>query len=357
MRRALALAERGRGQVSPNPLVGAVIVHNQSVVGEGWHAHYGGPHAEVMALQAAGARARGATAYVTLEPCNHTGKTPPCTEALIAAGVARVVFAVADPNVKAAGGAARLQQAGIHTVYGVLAEEAGELNAPFLFVARGATRPWVTLKLALSIDGAIADFTREPGWITGDGARRAVHRLRASTNAVAVGIGTAMADDPLLTVRHGRAPRVAPARIVFDRQARLKLSSRLVRSIADAPVIVVVNETPVDPAERSRREALRTAGVTLLPAKALVGALQALHAQGVHHLLVEGGAGLASSLVGTNLVDRLVIIQGPVILGGGALPAFAALPRQTVAQAARWRVIARRSFGDDLMTTYAVSTS
>ncbi len=357
MRRALSLAERGRGQVAPNPLVGAVLVKDGRVVGEGWHARYGGPHAEVAAINAAGDEARGAALYVTLEPCNHFGQTPPCTESILRAGISRVVYAVADPNPVASGGAARLRGEGVSTSVGVLSDAAREQNAPFLHAAGGATRPWVTLKLAVSMDGAVADHTRRPGWITGPSARQAVHRLRASADAVAVGIGTALADDPQLTVRSGRAPRVAPQRIVFDRHARLALGSQLVRTARDVPVLVVTTPQPADAGEAARREALEFHGVTLIPAESLLAALTLLRERGVRHLLVEGGAGLAADFVGTNLVDRLIIFQGSVILGGGSLPAFAALPPRTVAEAARWRVISRRTFGDDLMTIFAVSES
>lgn len=355
MRRALTLAARGAGQVAPNPLVGAVVVHSGEIVGEGWHARFGHPHAEVAALRAAGDAARGATLYVTLEPCDHTGKTPPCTQAILNAGIARVVYAVADPNPAASGGARRLINAGLEVTAGVLQSAAAEQNASFLYAAHGATRPWITLKLALSLDGAIADYTRQPGWITGPAARRAVHVMRAANDAVAVGIGTALADDPELTVRFGAAPRVPPLRVVFDRHARLPLDGRLARSARETPVLLVVSPRPQDDAERARREALEALGVSLLSAPTTADALAALKVRGVHSLLVEGGAGLASELVGTNLVDRLVIFQGSVILGGDALPAFAALPPRTVAQGIRWRVIARRSFGNDAMTSYAVS--
>lgn len=355
MRRALQLARLGWGQVAPNPLVGAVVVRDDRIVGEGWHPWHGAPHAEPIALAEAGTAARGATLYVTLEPCNHEGLTPPCTDAILRAGITRVVYAVADPNPVAAGGAARLADHGVEVVAGVLEADAAELNAPFLYAARGATRPWVTLKLAVSLDGAIADHTRRPGWLTGPAARRAVHRLRAGADAIAVGLGTALADDPHLTVRHGHAARTPPRRVVFDRHARLPLSSRLVRTIAEAPLWCVVDPQPQDEAERARRAALEEAGVLLVPAADLPAALVALRAREVRHLFVEGGAGLASALVGTNQVDRLIMIQAPVVLGSGALPAFAGLPPHTVAEGVRWRAIARRALGEDLMTTYAVS--
>src|SRR6476661_5968049 len=201
MRRALALAARGWGRTAPNPMVGAVVVRDGVVVGEGWHAEYGGPHGEVEALRAAGDRARGATIYVTLEPCNHHGKTPPCTDALLAAGVRRVVVACDDPSPVARGGAQRLHEAGVEVTLGVEEQAARELNAPF-FHALASDRPFVRLKLALSLDGAIADHSRQPGWLTGELARREVHRMRAGSDAIAVGIGTVLADDPELTVRH-----------------------------------------------------------------------------------------------------------------------------------------------------------
>ncbi len=355
MRRALTLAARGAGQVSPNPLVGAVVVRDGSIIGEGWHARFGGAHAEVNALRAAGDGARGATLYVTLEPCDHTGKTPPCTHAIVQAGIARMVYAVSDPNPVASGGAQRLINAGLAVTAGVLQSAAAEQNAVFFHAARGASRPFVTLKLAVSLDGAVADHTRTPGWITGPRARRAVHALRAASGAVAVGIGTALADDPELTVRHGAQPRVPPLRVVFDHHARLPLDSRLARTAREIPVLLIVSPAPLGDAELARRDALETCGVTLLSAATAANALAALKARGINSVLVEGGAGLASELVGTNLVDRLIIFQGSVILGGGALPAFAALPPQTIAEARRWRVIARRSFGNDAMTSYAVS--
>ena len=351
------LRNEDAGQVAPNPLVGAVLVKDGRVVGEGWHARYGGPHAEIEAITGAGDEARGATLFVTLEPCNHTGQTPPCTEAILRAGISRVVYAMADPNPVASGGAERLREGGVSTSQGVLRNAAQEQNAPFLYAASGALRPWITVKLAVSLDGAVADHTRLPGWITGKSARRAVHRLRASCDAVAVGIGTVLADDPQLTVRGGRAPRVAPHRVVFDRHARLPLGSRLAQTARNVPVLLVTSPEPADAEESARRRALDEHGVTLLPAESLPAALTALRERGVRHLLVEGGAGLASDFVGANLVDRLIIFQGSVILGSGALPAFAALPPRTVADAVRWRVVSRRTFGDDLMTIFAVSDS
>lgn len=351
MRRALQLARRGEGWTAPNPMVGAVVVRDGVVVGEGWHQRYGGPHAEVHALAAAGDAARGATAYVTLEPCNHHGKTPPCTEALLRAGVARVVIAVADPFPAAAGGAARLRAAGVWVEEGLLEGEARELNAPFLHAALGADRPWVTLKLALSLDGAIADHTRGPGWITGRASQRLVHRMRAGVDAVAVGIGTALADDPALTVRHARAPRVPPLRVVFDRGLRLPTHGQLARGAREVPVAVVCRRAP----DRDRAAALEALGVRVVPAADAAEGLRTLRRElGVRSLLVEGGAGVSGGLWHADLVDRLVIFQAPVVLGEDALRPFAGVRGLRAETAPRLPVIGRRALGADLMTAYAV---
>lgn len=349
MRRALDLARRGWGQTAPNPMVGAVIVRDQEVVGEGYHARYGSEHAEAVALRAAGARAHGATVYVTLEPCVHVGQTPPCADALIAAGVARVVVAIRDPHPAAAGGLEHLRAAGIATTVGPEAAAARELNAAFLY-ALHADRPWVTVKLALSLDGAVRDAARTPGWLTGPEARKEVHRLRSGSDAIAVGIGTVLADDPMLTVRDAPSPRVPPLRVIFDDAMRLPLSSRLVRSVAQAPVCVV-GRTP-DP---DRLAALSAAGVETLVADTLGEALRGLRARGVRSLLVEGGPRLAGSMLVESAVDRLIIFHAPVVLGAGAEPGFAFVPAVTPARARRWQMLERQSFGDDVETIYGLS--
>jgi diaminohydroxyphosphoribosylaminopyrimidine deaminase/5-amino-6-(5-phosphoribosylamino)uracil reductase len=350
MRRALVLAERGWGRTAPNPMVGAVVVRDGVVVGEGWHAEYGGPHAEVEALRAAGERARGATVYVTLEPCDHHGKTPPCTAALLAAGVRRVVVAVEDPSPEARGGAHRLRDAGVEVTIGVEGSPARELNAPF-FHALTSDRSFVRLKLALSLDGALADHTRQPGWLTGESARHEVHRLRADADAVAVGIGTVLADDPELTVRHGAAPRVPPTRVVFDTSARLPRSSRLAHSAREIPVVVVCWAP-----EPAHAAALEHLGVTLVHAATTRDALVALRQRGIRSLLVEGGATLAATLVQEALVDRLVIFRAPLVLGAGSLNAFGTAPAVRAADAPRWRLVESRRFEDDEMTVYAPPT-
>ena len=347
MRRALVLARRGWGRTAPNPMVGAVVVHDGEIVGEGWHAEYGGPHAEVAALGAAGARARGSTVYVTLEPCAHTGQTPPCADALVRAGVSRVVCAVRDPNPVATGGAQRLQAAGIEVAFGVEAADATELNAAF-FHAFTSTRPFIVLKLATSIDGAIADASGRSRWLTGEAARRYVHRLRAGHDAIAVGAGTAIADDPSLTVRSGRRPRVAPTRIIFDRRARLPVTSALARSARQLRTIAVVGDV-----SSNQARALEEAGVELVQAASLDVALRVLRDMEIRSMLVEGGAELSGALLAEALVDRMIIFQAPVVLGAGARSAFAHVPSYAMPDAPRWRVVGRRSIGQDLMTVYA----
>jgi len=348
MRRAIDLGLRGWGQTAPNPMVGAVIVQGNDVVGEGWHARFGERHAEIAALDAAGPRAKGATVYVSLEPCAHEGKTPPCTDALIKAGVSRVVIGAHDPNPKAAGGAARLRDAGIQVVTGI--EERRVLEAdPAFFFSFGASRPWVTLKLALSIDGGIADAVGGSKWITGRRARAAAHELRAGSDAIAVGLGTVLADDPSLTVRDAPAPRVPPVRVIFDRHARTPLDSALVQTARDVPVIVIAQKPPV----RAAR-ALEAAGVRVLRTSSLYNGLEHLTSEGIRSLLVEGGAHLASALWERSLIDRLIIFQGPVVIGAGAQNAFAFAPATTIEKTARLAVLERRAFGDDSMIAFAV---
>ncbi|MBC7790072.1 MAG: bifunctional diaminohydroxyphosphoribosylaminopyrimidine deaminase/5-amino-6-(5-phosphoribosylamino)uracil reductase RibD [Anaerolineae bacterium] len=347
MRRALELALRGWGQTAPNPMVGAVVVSDGKVVGEGYHARFGGAHAEVSALAEAGERARGSTVYVTLEPCAHSGKTPPCTDALIASGVARVVCATLDPNPVAAGGMARLAERRIAVAESVEEKSARELNAPFFHAFR-STRPWITVKLAISLDGAIADAHGNSRWITGEESRRQVHHLRAGQDAIAVGIGTAIADDPSLTVREAPAPRVAPLRVVFDRRARLPLTSELARTARIIPTVVIAES-----ADASRVATLENAGVVVLRAATLAEGLDELGRLQVRSVLVEGGARLAGALLDAALVDRLVIFQAPVILGSGAIGAFAQTSSAVLTTASRFSIVEQRTFGDDSMTVYA----
>ena len=351
MRRALELARRGWGQTAPNPMVGAVVVRDGAVIGEGFHAVFGGEHAEVSALRAAGDQAKGATLYVTLEPCNHQGKTPPCTDAILAAGIARVVAAISDPHPEAGGGAKRLRAAGVVVDVGIEAEAARELNAAFLH-SFGAVRPWIVLKLAVSLDGAIADAAGSRGvkgrWLTGADARRQVHHLRAGVDAVAVGVGTLMADDPMLTVRDVPRPRIVPRRVIFDSELRTPLGAAVVRTARMAPTIILARRP-----DARRRSALEQAGIEVRVHETLVAALAELTSDGVTALLLEGGARLAGSFLEQRLVDRLIIFQAPVVLGAGALNAFAHVSEATAAALGNLRVVERATFGDDVMTTYA----
>jgi diaminohydroxyphosphoribosylaminopyrimidine deaminase / 5-amino-6-(5-phosphoribosylamino)uracil reductase len=351
MQRALALAQRGWGRVAPNPLVGCVVVRDGRCVGEGWHTEYGQPHAEVEALRGAGEAARGATAYVTLEPCGHFGKTPPCTSALLEAGVARVVFAAADPNPKAAGGAEILRAAGI-AVEGPTDERAARDQNFAFFHAHspaGAERPFVALKLALTLDARVADRDGRSVWITGDEARAEVHRLRAGFDAVAVGIGTAAADDPLLTVRGAVTPRIPAARVVFDRALRLGLDSQLVATARQTPLWVVGGSA----APGERRAGLEARGVRVLAGDDLPAALGELRKAGIRSLFVEGGAAIASSLLKAELVDRLYAFYAPVMLGPAGVGAFDGIDSPAIAEAHRWRRLDTQVFGADTLITLA----
>ena len=350
MRRALALAERGWGQTAPNPMVGAVLVNGGQVIAEGFHARFGGPHAEVDALGHAADAARGATMYVTLEPCAHHGKTPPCADAIIRAGVARVVVAVRDPTAEARGGIEQLRAAGIIVDMASSAERAAsiEINAPF-FHAQVSTRPWIVLKLAVSADDRIADPSPEQRWITGAPARAEVHRLRANSDAIAVGIGTVLADNPALTVRDAPAPRVAPRRVVFDSQARTPVESTVVRTAREIPTTVVVRPGT----DHAATDALESHGVDVLVAADLEAALVALRSMGIRSLFVEGGARLAGSFFERSLVDRLIIFRSHATVGH-ALGAFDFAPAGFADSLARTRVVDERLFGDDTMTIYAL---
>ncbi len=344
MRRALTLARRGWGRTSPNPMVGAVIVRNGEVVGEGWHAGYGAAHAEAAALDVAKGNARGATLYVTLEPCNHVGQTPACAPAVAAAGVSRVVYAARDPNPVAAGGDETLRRAGITVESGLYSDESAELNAAFhsRFMR---DRPFVTLKLAVSLDGGIANPVTGVSRLSGKAAERTVHRMRAGHGAIAIGSGTAIADDPLLTVRGVRRPRVEPTRIVFDRRARLPLTGKLVRTANKYPTLVVTAP--------GAGEGLKQAGVEVLEAASLEDSLQALKARGTDSVFCEGGAAMAGALLAGGFVDRLVIFQTPILLGPGAVKAFAFPPGSMGVPVARWRVVEQTRLEDDVMTVYA----
>ena len=353
MRRALALAEEGRGAVEPNPMVGCVIVRGEEVVGEGYHEQFGGPHAEIQALNDAGERAKNATLYVTLEPCCHHGKTPPCTQAIIAAGVKRVVAAMRDPFPKVAGGGfAELQAAGIEVVSGLQQAESEELNAPYLKLIRTG-RPWVIAKWAMTLDGKIATASGQSKWISGPESRAIVQELRSCMDAVVIGRRTAELDDPLLTARleEGRTPPRVATRIVVDSRASLVLGSQLVRTARGSPLLVAASTS----ADSARVQDLRSAGaeVVQLPgataSERLQELLEELGRRRMTNILVEGGGQLLGSLFDAQQVDEVHCFIATKFFGGDAAPgpvggAGVSVPEQA------WKFIQplRRIVGDDL---------
>lgn len=345
MGRALELAWRGWGRVAPNPLVGAVVLQGDRVVGEGWHAEYGDLHAEAAAIRDAGSAAQGATVVVTLEPCNHSAKQPPCSEALIAAGVAEVVAAAGDPNPVASGGADRLRAAGIRVSIGLRGDEARAQNAVFFHEFREPARPFVALKLSTTLDARIADHAGRSRWISGDDARDYVHWLRAGFDAIGVGAHTATVDDASLTVRGAVVPRRPPVRVIFSRQGEIPQSLGLVRSAREVPTILLTDSHR----PTSRLAALEEAGVDVLWVTSLAEGLGLLRQRGIGSLLVEGGGRLAGALLREGLVDRYYWIQSPVWLGDAGVPAVSGLPGSTLVEAERWEVVERRTLGQDTL--------
>lgn len=350
MAHALSLGRRGLGNTWPNPAVGCVIVNDGRVVGRGWTQPGGRPHAEVVALAQAGAAARGGTAYVTLEPCAHHGKTPPCADALVAAGVARVVVALGDPDPRVNGqGLARLRAAGISVTEGLGAQAARADQAGFLSrVTRG--RPLVTLKLASSFDGRIATASGESQWITGPEARRCVHGLRMRHDAVMVGAGTMRADDPSLTVR-GLGARHQPVRVVLSRHLDLPLDSQLARTAREVPVWLLHG----DRAETERLAAWADTGAGLFAVPVRHGAidpaaaLETLGRQGLTRVFCEGGGSLAAALISEGLVDELVGFTAGVALGAEGRPSLAAMGVGALAEAPRFTLVETRAIGGDVM--------
>ncbi|MDI3327436.1 MAG: bifunctional diaminohydroxyphosphoribosylaminopyrimidine deaminase/5-amino-6-(5-phosphoribosylamino)uracil reductase RibD [Alicyclobacillaceae bacterium] len=324
MRWALRLAESARGQTSPNPLVGAVVVRDGEIVGQGAHLRAGGPHAEIHALRMAGERARGAVMYVTLEPCDHHGRTPPCTRALIEHGIARVVVAMVDPDPRVSGrGIARLREAGIAVDVGVLEKEARELNRGFLRrVVDG--RPWVTGKAGMTLDGHIATWAGDSRWITGEEARRDVHRIRAEVDAIITGIGTVLADDPLLTARAVPPRGGHPVRVVLDSRLRIPDAAKIL-DVSEAPTVVCCLEG-ADPA---RAEMLRSRGVEVWTFPEAGGGvdpaavLRRLAERGVCYVLLEAGGKVQGSFLRAGLVDQVLLYLAPKLLCGEGIPAFA----------------------------------
>lgn len=345
MDRAIELAWRGWGRVSPNPLVGALVIKDDRVIGEGWHGEFGGSHAESRALHEAGKAARGATLIVTLEPCNHAGKQPACTEAVIAAGIRRVVAAVADPNPEAGGGAERLREAGIEVEVGVREEEARAQNAVFFHRWTEPERPFVALKLVTTLDGRIADQSGRSRWISGDEARNYVHWLRAGFDAIGVGGHTARTDDSSLTVRGDVQPRSAPRRVIFDRRGDLPASLTLVRTARETATILVTEAGGLS----ARRADLEDAGVVVVRAANVAEGLASLLGMGVGSILIEGGGRLAGSLLAAGLVDRFYWIQSPLWLGESGIPAVAGYAGTSLVEAERWSVVERRALGQDTL--------
>lgn len=344
MARALRLAERALFTARPNPMVGCVLAHAETVVGEGWHQRTGGPHAEVFALRAAGERARGATAYVTLEPCAHHGRTPPCALALIQAGVSRVVAAMRDPFPQVDGGGfVLLREAGIEVAEGLMAAQARELNHGFLSrIERG--RPWLRVKLATSLDGRTAMADGSSKWITGEAARHDVQRWRARAGAILTGAGTVLADDPMLTVRlREPAERVPPLRVVLDARLR-SLECARVRE-GGAPTLYLHDAAVSAPDAAD-------AAFASVPCRDgrldLHAVLALLAARGINEVHTEAGATLAGALLEAGLVDELLLYQGPTLLGEHGLPLLSGLGIHAMAQQRRMRVIDQRMVGEDL---------
>ncbi|WP_407354085.1 bifunctional diaminohydroxyphosphoribosylaminopyrimidine deaminase/5-amino-6-(5-phosphoribosylamino)uracil reductase RibD [Luteimonas sp. R10] len=342
--RALRLAERGAWTTKPNPMVGCVLAHGEEVVGEGWHQRKGGPHAEVLALEAAGGRAQGATAYVTLEPCAHTGSTGPCADALVAAGVARVVAAMRDPFPQVDGkGFERLLAAGIDAASGLMEDQARALNRGFLSrIERG--RPWVRVKLAMSLDGRTALASGDSQWITGEAARADVHRWRARSGAILSGAGTILADDPRLTVRlPAVAEFVPPLRVVLDPGLATVARGRVREGGAPTLYLHAPNVKPPRELDAARAAVATRDGYLDLEA-----VLKLLAEREINEVHVETGATLAGAFLTAGLVDELLLYVAPVLLGDRARPLFAGLRIEDMAQRFQLRVIETRAVGDDL---------
>ena len=347
---ALALGRRGQGRTWPNPAVGCVIVRDGRIVGRGWTQPGGRPHAEPQALAQAGAQARGATAYVTLEPCAHHGQTPPCSQALIDAGVARVVAAVTDSDPRVSGqGFDMLRAAGIEVTTGVMASEAAaDLQGFFQKIEQG--RPFLTLKLASTLDGRIATATGESQWITGPESRRCVHAMRATHDAVMVGAGTARADDPSLTVRDIGVSH-QPVRVVVSRRLDLPLMGKLARTANDVPVWLLHGHD----ADANLVRTWQDLGAMLLPCAQQGGhlgptaVLQALGSQGLTRVFCEGGGALAASLLAADVVDELVTFTAGIAIGAEGTPSVGALGVAALARAPRFDLVEQRRLGQDMM--------
>ncbi|WP_298252232.1 bifunctional diaminohydroxyphosphoribosylaminopyrimidine deaminase/5-amino-6-(5-phosphoribosylamino)uracil reductase RibD [Bradyrhizobium sp.] len=354
MQLALALGRRGLGRTHPNPAVGAVVVKDGVIVGRGWTQPGGRPHAEPVALAQAGNAARGATIYVTLEPCSHIGKAPPCADAIIAAGIKRVASAIEDPNPQVAGqGHAKLRNAGIEVDVGLEAEEAARAHAGHFRCVRDK-RPHVILKLAISTDGKIAAAGHKQVSISSEAAKARTHLLRAQCDAILVGIGTVLSDDPLLTCRLPGMQARSPVRVVLDRALRIPPTSRLVHSARGTPLWVVTSNAAEAPAAAilgaSGAQVIRVAST---PAGLdLSAVLRGLTERGITRLLVEGGARVASSFAGAGLVDEFWLLRGAEPIGAGGVPALDALPLGAITESSAFHVHASEALGSDTLTIY-----
>jgi diaminohydroxyphosphoribosylaminopyrimidine deaminase / 5-amino-6-(5-phosphoribosylamino)uracil reductase len=357
MQLALTLGRRGQGRTWPNPAVGAVVVRDDVIVGRGWTQAGGRPHAEPVALAHAGDAARGATLYVTLEPCSHVGKSPPCTDAVIAAGIKRVVSAIEDPNPEVAGqGHARLRAAGIAVDIGVCALEAARDHAGHFRRVRDH-RPHVILKLAVSTDDRIAGAGRKRIAISGEAAKARMHLLRAQSDAILVGIGTVLADDPLLTCRLPGMEARSPVRVVLDRALRIPANSRLVHSARATPLWLMISDVAGAPAATILRAAgahVIRVGTTVAPQPGLdlSAVLHALAEKGITRLLVEGGARVASSFVAAGLVDEFWLLRGRDAIGADGVAALEGLPLTSLTQSPGFRVRASETLDKDILTVY-----
>jgi diaminohydroxyphosphoribosylaminopyrimidine deaminase/5-amino-6-(5-phosphoribosylamino)uracil reductase len=356
MQLALNLGRRGQGRTWPNPAVGAVVVKDGVIVGRGWTQPGGRPHAEPEALMRAGEAARGATLYVTLEPCSHFGKSPPCTEAIIAAGITRVISAIEDPNPEVAGqGHAKLRAAGIAVDVGLGALEAAHDHAGHFRRIRDK-RPHVILKLAVSSDDMIGAAGHKPVAITGEAARTRVHLLRAQCDAILVGIGTVLADDPLLTCRLPGMEARSPVRVVLDRSLRLPGTSKLVHSARQTPLWVMTSNLSEAPAAvklgAAGAQVIRVATTASPPGLDLPAVLHALAEKGITRLLVEGGGRVASSFVAANLVDEVWLLRGREAIGAGGVAALDALQLTAITQSPDFKVRASEALQNDTLTIY-----
>jgi diaminohydroxyphosphoribosylaminopyrimidine deaminase/5-amino-6-(5-phosphoribosylamino)uracil reductase len=360
MQMALEVAKQGRGYTSPNPLVGAVVVQNGVVVGRGFHRFAGGAHAEVHAIDAAGDAARGATLYVNLEPCNHTGRTPPCTHKILSAGLRRVVIAMRDPNPQVAGGGAGFLEAqGVEITCGVCEEQAQRLNEVFIKYIRSG-RPFVTAKCAATLDGRIATRTGDSKWVTGEEARACVHELRHAVDAIMVGVGTVAADDPLLTTRLKGRPSRDPIRIILDTQLRIAPTARVLNHCSEAETILVVGKK----VPASARLRMPTKGVRLIDGELREGRLDLdrlmdqLGRMGVTSILIEGGGRTLGSAFRSGIVDKVCFFYAPLLSGGDdGVPICSGAGAETMRDCIRLNHLRTRRFGDDVMIEgYAIRT-